>query len=349
MKTEAPEPAQRIVRVCRRLPVDSTPIWFMRQAGRYMQEYRRLREKYSMLELCRIPELAADVTLQPIARFDLDAAIIFADILLPLPAIGVPFHFAKGEGPVLETPITSPRQVDELQVEGAEERLSFVYDAIRIARSRLDSRIALIGFAGAPFTVASYMIEGGHSRHFTKTKLFMYEQARVWHELMTKLADVTVRYLAGQIKAGADLVQLFDSWVGCLGRADYADYVAPYSARIFDALRLYGVPMIHFGTGTGTFLDLMQGAGADVLGVDWRVDLRDVWSQFGEQAVLQGNLDPVALLASGDVLRDRVVRILEEASGRHHIFNLGHGILPETRPEIVESVIRQVREWSPAV
>jgi uroporphyrinogen decarboxylase len=320
----------------------------MRQAGRYMEEYRRLRERYSMLELCRTPELAADVTLQPLARFDLDAAIIFADILLPLPAMGVEFHFAKGEGPVLKTPLRAAEDVHRLRVEGAEERLDFVYEAIRLTRPRLDSKVALIGFAGAPFTVASYMIEGGQSRHFVRTKLFMYEQPQAWRQLMQALAEVTSRYLKKQVEAGADLLQLFDSWVGCLGRADYEEYVAPYVARIFEALRPTGAPIIHFGTGTGSLLDLMRAAGGDALGVDWRVDLADVWADLGDEVVLQGNLDPVALLGAPDQLGSKVRRILEQAAGRPHIFNLGHGILPETPPENVELVIKQVRAWSQA-
>jgi uroporphyrinogen decarboxylase len=310
-----------------------------------MREYRSLREKYSMLELCRTPELAAEVTMQPISRFDLDAAIIFADILLPLPALGVKFHFAKGEGPVVERPISEPRDVEQLQVDGAEERLSFVYEAIRMVRSRLDSHLALIGFAGAPFTVASYMIEGGHSRHFVKTKLFMYEHGAAWHALMNSLSELTVRYLLRQVEAGADMLQLFDSWVGCLGRQDYREYVQPYSARIIEAVRAARVPVVHFGTGTASLLDLMLEAGPDVLGVDWRVDLAQVWKGLGTGTVLQGNLDPVALFAPSSALRQRVRRILEQAHGRPHIFNLGHGILPETPLENIDLVVREVREW----
>jgi len=311
-----------------------------------MEEYRRLRERHSMLELCRTPELAAEVTLQPIERFDLDAAIIFADILLPLEAMGVPFHFAKGEGPVLERPIREPADVERLDTVGAEERLSFVYDAIRLVRERLDAGIALIGFAGAPFTVASYMIEGGHSRHFAKTKLFMYEQTQAWHLLMTALSDVTLRYLERQVKAGAQVVQLFDSWVGALGRHDYREYVMPHSARILQGLQNTAVPTIHFGTGTGSILDLMKQAGGTVTGVDWRVDLTDVWKLLGDTTVLQGNLDPVVLLGSRDTVKRAVTRVLEQGRGRPHIFNLGHGILPETQPENVEAAIEQVRTWS---
>ncbi len=340
------QPYQRILRVCRGLPADSTPVWFMRQAGRYMEEYRRLRERYSLLELCRTPELAAEVTMQPIRRFDLDAAIIFADILLPLGALGVPFHFAKGEGPVLEKPVQEASDVDRLDVADAEERLAFVYQAIELVRSHLEPDVGLIGFAGAPFTVASYLIEGGHSRHFVRTKLFMYEQPEAWHALMTKLSDVTLRYLLRQAKAGAQLVQLFDSWVGILGREDYIRYVMPYSGRILQTLQQSGIPTVHFGTGTGSMLDLMQRAGGTVTGVDWRVDLKDVWALLGDKTVLQGNLDPVVLLGSAGSIREAVLRILEQTHGRPHIFNLGHGILPETPPENVEIAIQQVRKWA---
>lgn len=339
------QPRQRLIRICEGLPVDSTPIWFMRQAGRYLEEYRRLRQRYSMLELCQTPELAAEVTLQPIKRFDLDAAIIFADILLPLQALGVPFYFAKGEGPVLEKPIQTPQDVERLHTTDAEERLTFVYDAIRLVRQSLDEKIALIGFAGAPFTVASYMIEGGHSRHFAKTKLFMHEQPEAWNSLMTKLSTVTLRYLQRQVEAGAQVVQLFDSWVGTLGRYDYRTFVMPHSAAIFAGLRDAGVPSIHFGTGTSTFLDLMKEAGGAVIGVDWRVDLDEVWKRLGDTTILQGNLDPVTMLGSRQTVSQAVRRVLEQVRGRPHIFNLGHGILPETPPENVETAIQQVRSW----
>ncbi len=334
------------MRVCEGLPVDSTPVWFMRQAGRYMEEYRRLRERYSLLELCRTPELAAEVTLQPIKRFDLDAAIIFADILLPLEALGVPFHFAKGEGPVLEKPIREPRDVERLDVVDAEERLAFVYQAIELVRGRLEPDVALIGFAGAPFTVASYLIEGGHSRHFVKTKLFMYEHPEAWHALMSKLSDVTLRYLLRQAKAGAQLIQLFDSWVGILGRHEYLEYVMPHSTRILQGVEQSGIPTVHFGTGTGSMLDLMKRAGGTVIGVDWRVDLSSVWALLGDKTVLQGNLDPVVLLGPAAGVQQAVLRILEQTRGRPHIFNLGHGILPETPLENVDVAIRQVRNWS---
>ncbi len=311
-----------------------------------MEEYRRLRERYSLLELCRTPELAAEVTLQPVRRFDLDAAIIFADILLPLDALGVPFHFAKGEGPVLEEPIRHPGDVERLNTVDAEERLAFVYRAIELVKSRLEPDVALIGFAGAPFTVASYLIEGGHSRHFIRTKVFMYEHPEAWHALMSKLSEVTLRYLLRQAEAGAQLIQLFDSWVGILSRQDYVQYVMPYSGRILQGLQQTGIPTVHFGTGTGCMLDLMKRAGGTVIGVDWRADLCDVWELLGDTTVLQGNLDPVVLLGSTACVEQAVLRILEQAKGRPHIFNLGHGILPETPVENVDLAIRQVRKWA---
>jgi len=334
----------RFLAVCLGQHADSTPVWFMRQAGRYLEEYRRLRERYGMLELCRTPDLAAEVTLQPIRRFDLDAAIIFADILLPLDAMGVRFDFARGEGPVIEKPVRTPRDVRDLLVDGAESRLEYVYQAIDIVRSKLPARTALIGFAGAPFTVASYMIEGGHSRHFVATKLLMYEQPDTWDLLMKKIAQVTTGYLLKQIQAGAQVVQLFDSWVGCLSRQDYLDFVFPYSRSILSEIRKTGVPAIHFGTGTSAFLDAMHKAGSTVLGVDWRIELADVWKWLGDRTVLQGNLDPVALLGPKDVLAERVNRILDQAGGRLHIFNLGHGILPQTPLDSVELVIELIRK-----
>ena len=325
--------------------MDCTPVWFMRQAGRYMQEYRKLRENHTLIELCSQPELAKEVTLQPIRRFDLDAAIIFADILLPLNGMGVSFEFAKGEGPVIHRPLRDPEAIAELQVGSPEEDLASVFEAIRLVRTELDPRIALIGFAGAPFTVASYMIEGGRSRHFQHTKLLMYQHPEAWGQLMTTVSEVMARYLAAQIEAGAQAVQLFDSWVGCLRADDYRRYVLPYSKQILDDLQKYSVPLIHFGTGTATLLELMKEAGATVMGIDWRVGLGEARRRLGETTPLQGNLDPVALLAPGRYLEESVDGVLEEADGyAGHIFNLGHGILPQTPLESVEAVIHWVHE-----
>lgn len=336
----------RFLRACRCEPVDCTPVWFMRQAGRYMAEYRSLRAKHSMLELCKTPELAAQVTLQPIERFPLDAAIIFADILLPLEAMGLHLEFAEGEGPVIHNPVRERADVERLKViEGRE--LEYVAEAIRQARQALRGRVPLIGFAGAPFTLASYAIEGGGSRNYVLTKSIMYREPDVWHKLMDKLARVVVGYLRRQIRAGAQAVQLFDSWVGCLSAGDYVEYVLPHVQLIFEGLKREGVPMIHFGTGTTAILKHMREAGGDVIGVDWRIPLDEAWSLIGHDWAVQGNLDPVALYGPLGEIERRIEDILRRAGGRNgHIFNLGHGILPTTPVEHVEAAIGMVHKLS---
>ncbi|GAB4254360.1 MAG: uroporphyrinogen decarboxylase [Acidobacteriota bacterium] len=335
-----------LLRACRREKVERTPVWFMRQAGRYLEEYRALRRRYSMLEMCRTPELAAEVTLQPLRRFSLDAAIIFADILLPLPPLGVPFHFAAGEGPRIDEPIRTVEAVNALHPFDPEEELGYVLEALRLVRAELPEGVALIGFAGAPFTLASYMIEGGHSRHFTWTRRLMYEAPEAWDRLLSLLAEVTIEYLAAQVRAGAQVVQLFDSWVGALDPEDYRRYVQPYTKRILDGIAALGAPRIHFGTGTAGILEAVRDAGGDVIGVDWRIPLGQAWARIGYDRAVQGNLDPVALLAPPEVLKRKVEWILEEAGGRPgHVFNLGHGILPETPPENVAAVVEWVREY----
>ena len=317
----------------------------MRQAGRYLEEYRKLRERYTLLEICKNAELAAEVTLQPIQRFKLDAAIIFADILLPLEGMGVDFEFARGEGPVIHQPIRTLEDIRRLRVPDYDQALGSVFAAIRLVRKELDSGVALIGFAGAPFTVASYMIEGGYSRHFLQTKRVMYQQPDAWRELMEKLSEVAFQYLSRQMSAGAEAVQLFDSWVGCLSPEDYRRYVLPYSRKIFERLDAKGVPLIHFGTGTATLLELMKEAGATVIGVDWRVELKDVWKRLGDDIVVQGNLDPAAMLGPRPALKEKVEQVLDQANGRlGHIFNLGHGVLPQTAVENVEAVVEWVHE-----
>ena len=337
----------RFLKACRKEPVDCTPIWFMRQAGRYLPEYRELRKTHTLLELCRNPELAAEVTLQPIRRFDFDAAIIFADILLPLEGMGLSFEFAKGEGPVIHRPVRTPGDVRMLRLMDPAGELSFVLDALRLVRGRLEASTALIGFAGAPFTLASYMIEGGRSRAFQETKLFMYSQPQAWDELMTKLVTVTGEYLGAQIEAGAQAVQLFDSWVGSLGPDDYERYVLPYSHMIFERLAGYQVPLIHFGTGTATLLGLMKQAGGTVIGFDWRVRLGEAWEGLGWDVAVQGNLEPVALLGAQDQLQAKVRLVLSEAASKPgHIFNLGHGILPQTPIENVTAVVEWVHQES---
>ncbi len=320
-------------------------MWFMRQAGRYMAEYRAIRAKASLLDICHDPDLAAEVTLQPVDRLGVDAAIIFADILLPL---GLELTFQAGEGPVIGNPIRRGDAVDRLPAVDVESDLGFVLSAIRRVTEALDGRVPVIGFAGAPFTLASYAIEGGASRHFVETKRLMYGAPETWHTLLDRLADLVGRYLAAQAAAGAQALQLFDSWVGCLSPEDYRRFVLPHSARAIALARASGVPVIHFGTSTATLLERMAEAGGDVIGVDWRIPLDAAWERFPDRGI-QGNLDPTALLAPEDELRRQVGDILERAAGRPgHIFNLGHGILPQTDPERVRGVVEMVREWSGA-
>lgn len=336
----------RFLKACRREPVDCTPVWFMRQAGRYMVEYRRLRETHSILDLCKTPELAAQVTLQPIDRFALDAAIIFADILLPLEPMGLSLEFAEGEGPIIHNPVRDRAAVDGLKV--IDERdLQYVMDAISLTRKMLAGRVPLIGFAGAPFTLASYAIEGGSSRNYIHTKQMMYREPETWHRLMDKFARVITGYLRRQIKAGAQAVQLFDSWVGCLSAGDYAEYVMPHVQLIFEGLKHEGVPLIHFGTGTTAILKAMRQAGGDVIGIDWRIPIDEAWALVGHDRAVQGNLDPVTLFGPISEIERRVTDILRRAAGRPgHIFNLGHGILPNTPVENVAATIDLVHKLS---
>jgi uroporphyrinogen decarboxylase len=315
-----------------------------------MPEYRKLREKHSLLELCKTPDLACEVTLQPL-RLGVDAAILFADILLPLEPMGSPFDFAKGEGPVFAAPIETRGQIDALRVIHPEEGLGYVLDAIRTIKRELarapGGGVPLIGFAGAPFTLASYLIEGGKSAHFNKTKALMYTEPEAWHLLMGKLAEVVRRYLRAQVEAGADVVQLFDSWVGQLSPEDYRDYVQPHVAHVLQDLKATQVPIIHFGTGTSTLLELQRDAGGSVIGLDWRTPLADGWNRIGYDHAVQGNMDPCVLFAPIDVACKHAQRILEAAARRPgHIFNLGHGILPGTPVDAVRAVIDYVHETS---
>ena len=319
----------------------------MRQAGRYLPEYRELRARHGFLELCKTPALAAEVTLMPIERFPVDAAILFADILLVLEPMGVGLEFAKGDGPVIHRPVRTRADVDALERVPAAASLGYVFETVRLVRSRLAGRVPLIGFAGAPFTLASYVIEGGGSRQYRHTKTLMYGDPPAWHRLMERLCETIVDYLREQVEAGAQAVQLFDSWVGCLGPDDYRTYVLPHMRATFAALAGAGVPVIHFGTGTAALLELMREAGGDVIGLDWHVDLAEAWQRVGHDVAVQGNLDPVTLFAPPDEIRRRVARVLERAGGRPgHIFNLGHGVLPETRPEHVATLIDAVHELS---
>jgi uroporphyrinogen decarboxylase len=319
----------------------------MRQAGRYLPEYRELRSRHGFLELCKTPTLAAEVTLMPIERFPVDAAILFADILLVLEPMGVGLEFAKGDGPVIHRPVRTRADVDALARVPAAVSLGYVLETVRLVCRRLAGRVPLIGFAGAPFTLASYVIEGGGSRQYRHTKTLMYTDPAAWHRLMERLCETIVDYLGEQVAAGAQAVQLFDSWVGCLGPDDYRAYVLPHMRSIFAGLAGNGVPVIHFGTGTAALLELMREAGGDVIGLDWHVDLADAWRRVGYDVGVQGNLDPVTLFAPPEEIRRRVARVLERAGGRPgHIFNLGHGVLPETRPEHVAALIDAVHELS---
>ncbi len=335
-----------ILKACRREPAPYTPIWLMRQAGRYMPEYRRVRERYSFLEMCERPEVAAEVTVTAVERLAVDAAIVFADILLPLVPMGVGLRYEQGDGPMIDRPVRTQSDLERIPPIEVAESLGFVAEAIRLSRSALSGRVPLIGFAGAPFTLASYLIEGGGSRQYLMTKTMMYQQPQVWHRLMEMLASITAGYLNMQIEAGADLVQLFDSWVGSLGPDDYRRFVLPYTARVIAAIRP-GVPVIHFGTITGNLLELMREAGGDVIGLDWRVDLAEAWARLGDSVAVQGNLDPIALFADAAEIRRRAQAILNKAAGRPgHIFNLGHGILPETPVDHVIALVDAVHELS---
>lgn len=347
-------PTPRFLRACQRLPVDTTPVWFMRQAGRYMPDYRAVRARYSLLEIIRQPEIAAEITVLPVEALGVDAAILFADILLPVIPLGFQLEFVKGEGPVICDPVRRIEDLRQLKQVDIGSDLGYVLEAIRLARRELEVwGVPLIGFAGAPFTVASYLIEGGPSRDYLKTKRMMYAEpgpgngTGVWGLLMDMLAESLGEYLAAQIEAGAQAVQLFDSWVGALSPEDYARYVLPYSRKLLERVGTAGVPLIHFGTGTGTLLSLMKAAGGNVIGLDWRVPLDDGWRTLGREVAVQGNLDPAALFAPLPFLRDKVEDILRRANDvPGHIFNLGHGILPETPVENVRAVVEMVHEWS---
>lgn len=343
------EPVSRFLRACHRLPVDATPIWLMRQAGRYMAEYRALRAKHSMLDMIRIPELAAEITMQPINAFDLDAAIIFADILPPLIGMGLDLEFVPGQGPVIRNPIASPYDIDRLATPPAEETLAPTLEAIRLVVGLLAPRhIPLIGFAGAPFTLACYAIEGAGSKDYLKAKTLMYSQPAAWKRLMEKLVTVQADYLLKQAKAGAAALQVFDSWVGlAIGKEDYLRFVQPYNNRLFELLAPAGVPLISFSTGTFPYLEQVAACGGDVIGVDWRMPLGEAWAKVGFERAIQGNLDPIALLAPWNELKFQTDRVLDQAAGRPgHIFNLGHGIYKTTPVENVRRLVDYVHEQS---
>jgi uroporphyrinogen decarboxylase len=331
-----------LVRAARREHVERTPVWFMRQAGRSLPEYREIRERHGLFEVCRRPELCAEVTLQPVRRHGVDAAVMFADIMLPVIGMGVDVELVDGIGPVVAEPITRLEDVERLSVPEPEEAVPFVLEAVRLVREELDAEQAVVGFAGGPFTVAGYLIEGKPTRDFVKTKTCMYAASEVWHALMDMLADTFAAYLQAQVRAGADVVQLFDSWVGALSEADYREFVAPYSARVLEAV---DAPTIHFGTGTTHLLREMKAVGGDVIGLDWRVPIDRCWDALGSGRGVQGNLDPAVLLGPWERVEASTVRILDAVAGRRgHIFNLGHGVLPDTDPADLGRLVELVHE-----
>ena len=331
---------------CRRRPTAFTPIWLMRQAGRYMAEYRAMRERWGFLELCKNPQAAAEVTIQPVERLGVDAAILFADILLVLEPLGVGLEFTKGGGPHIQRPVRSAADVARLPAVAVDDAVGFVFETVGRVRKALADRVPLIGFAGAPFTLASYLIEGGPSREFLWTKRFMRAEREAWHTLLERLAGITAAYLNGQIAAGAQAVQLFDSWVGTLSPPDYREFVLPHSRAVITRLSPE-VPVIHFGVGTATLLSSMKEAGGDVIGLDWRVELGSAWERLGHDVAVQGNLDPALLLSGMGDIRRAAQAILDEAARRPgHIFNLGHGVHQETPVENVRALVEIVHELS---
>jgi uroporphyrinogen decarboxylase len=339
-------PNSCFIRACKAQPVDRTPVWFMRQAGRYMPEYRAVRKQHSLIEICKKPELAAEVTITAAEALGVDAAIIFADLLLPLEVMGLPFRFEAGEGPVIEKPLRDQADISRLRTDRAAE-LGYVSDAIRLVCKHFGDRLPMIGFCGAPFTLASYMIEGGGSRNYVHTKKMMYSSTAAWDELMQKLVAVTSEYAAEQVRAGADTIQIFDSWVGCLSVDDYRRYVLRHVTTLVKKLQATGVPIIYFGTDSATLLSSMKETGAEVIGLDWRIPLDEGWRLMNFRGAVQGNLDPVLLFAEWKELQSRAEGILRLAAKRPgHIFNLGHGILPETPVDNVKRLCKFVQERS---
>ncbi len=339
-------PNSLFVRAAKAQPTERTPVWFMRQAGRYMAEYRAIRKQYSLIEICKKPEVAAQVTIEAAEILKVDAAIIFADLLLPLEVMGLPFHFSAGEGPKIEKPIRTPDDITKLRTDRAAD-LGYVSEAVKLVCKHFGDKLPVIGFCGAPFTLASYMIEGGGSRNYIFTKKMMYSEPAAWNELMRKLVSVTAEYSAEQVRAGADTIQIFDSWVGCLSVEDYRRYVLPHATDLVKRLQKTGVPVIYFGTDSATLLPSMKETGADVVGLDWRIPLDIGWQSLGPKGAVQGNLDPVLLFADWKELKARAEDILRRAAGRPgHIFNLGHGILPETPVDNVKALCDFVRDHS---
>ena len=339
-------PNSLFIRAAKAQPTERTPVWFMRQAGRYMAEYRAIRKQYSLIEICKKPDVAAQVTIEAAEILKVDAAIIFADLLLPLEVMGLPFHFAAGEGPKIEKPVRTPEDIARLRTDRAAD-LGYVSEAVKLVCKHFGDKLPVIGFCGAPFTLASYMIEGGGSRNYIFTKKMMYSAPAAWNELMKKLVSVTAEYSTEQVRAGADTIQIFDSWVGCLSVEDYRHYVLPHVTDLVARLQKTGVPVIYFGTDSATLLPSMQESGAEVIGLDWRVPLDTGWQSLNYEKAVQGNLDPVLLFADWKELKSRAQEILRQAAGRPgHIFNLGHGILPETPVDNVKALCDFIREHS---
>jgi len=337
----------RFLDACRRRPTDVRPVWFMRQAGRYMKQYRDIRARHSILEICKRPDLAAAVTLQPVEILDVDAAIIFADLLLPVEPMGLKLEFLQGEGPHIDNPVRTSSDVDSLSISNTDD-LGYVGEAIQQVVKALAGRVPVIGFVGAPFTLASYMIEGGPSKTFLKTKQMMYRDETLWRRLMGKLVDVLGSFALMQVSSGARVIQVFDSWVGALGPDDYVRFVAPYSRALIERIRSTGAPVIHFGTGAAGFFRELHAAGGDVMGVDWRINIDQAWLDISYRSAVQGNMDPAALFAPLPELKMRVHELLKRTGTRPgHIFNLGHGILPETPVENVKAVVQMVRDFRP--
>ncbi len=335
----------RFLAACQHRQPDATPVWFMRQAGRCLVDYRELRKRYDILTMAKTPELCSQVTLMPVEQFGVDGAVLYADIMLPLEKMGISLEIQPDLGPVIHNPIRTQRDVDALRILEAEESTPYVMEAIRIIKRELAGKKAVIGFSGAPFTLACYMIEGRPSRDYGLAKSLMYGQPEVWHSLMEKVTEVVIRYLVAQAQAGVDVIQLFDSWVGILSPSVYQHYVQPYTRRIFEAVKQTGVPSIHFGTGTAALLELMTEAGGDVMSVDWRVDLDDAWERIGFERGIQGNLDPTLLLTSWDIVEQGMRDVLRRAANRPgHIFNLGHGVLAPTDPDMLRRLVEAVHE-----
>jgi len=342
-----PSMSSRFLDACRRRPTDVRPVWFMRQAGRYLKAYREVRARHGILEICKRPDLAAAVTLQPVEILDVDAAIIFADLLLPVEPMGLKLRFVQGEGPVIDNPVRDSHDVDALSTSNTDD-LGYVGESIQLVSRALAGRVPVIGFVGAPFTVASYMIEGGPTKNFLQTKTLMYRDETLWRRLMGKLVDVLGPFAVLQVAQGARAIQVFDSWVGTLGSDDYVRYVAPYSRALIERIRSTGVPVIHFGTGVAGYFRELHAAGGDVMGVDWRMNIDQAWMDISYRSAIQGNLDPAALLAPLPELKTKVTELLKRTGTRPgHIFNLGHGILPETPVDHVKALVQMVREFRP--